>query len=228
MFWRCRFSPLFVPAATAVAPSLRRAALTLVSRRFRRVFYSEAALWRSVRLTPSKIYSLSLVDESDTGLADWLVDPDPARTGALLNTQLALSARVGALVERLEVSGAGLLQAAADQLRHRSQWDVAALLRCLRPGVLKELHLSSDPWRVRLVWHGRPARRAGPAWLHAAACIRHPAAAVAARRPCGWRAGSCHGAPPPRCAASPTCAACGCGRGACRQSSCPACWSCGS
>lgn len=71
------------PPLSCRAPLLlRRASLTLVSRRWHEAFYTEPSLWRTFRLAPSRIEGMG---------------------AAALHAKLALLRRVAALVEEMEV-----------------------------------------------------------------------------------------------------------------------------
>ena len=120
----CRHAARPCPLCHPPAPRCRhrRPAVTLVCRRLHQIFYSHAPLWQSFKISP-------LFDDLKARIAG---------RGALLR-------RVAGAVERLHIVHADSVESTGGG----GTGTLAALLRCLEPGVVQEVQLGPRGyWRM--------------------------------------------------------------------------------
>lgn len=169
--------PAFCPRARSGA------AITQVCRRFRAIYWSEPAVWRTLYIYAKELDSLP-----------------KRRQAAWLAGKRALLQRVAPVVSKLVMADhAGALAMAARSTRLRAAADgagngsgacrLAELLRLLQPGVAREVELTVYPS------------------LPAAALEALPRWAATSPRST-WSRSACVAGSPPRCGPCPRCALC--------------------
>ena len=128
--WRCHEQCRDGCAASPTAAAClraRRPTLTLVRRRWQRVFWAEPALWRHLELLPDVTWVSSLLS------AHTFPSLEPARLETWFAQKHQMMARVGHLVGAVAVRSADRI----DEMGTRSSsggWRLADLLHLLQPG----------------------------------------------------------------------------------------------
>ena len=129
---------------TAIPPSClpRRASITLVCKRWERLFFSEPALWRRFLLRPAK-RSFSGHDAS--------LRPEP--WGSWCAAKHRQLARVAGLVEVFEAGARAMDFGYMAQCAHNSGWRLEQFVGLLRPELLTEALLYWDMWELSGLLH---------------------------------------------------------------------------